>query len=1106
MKKLVALLLVLLVGLFCSYHYSSSARTKIGGIGDGRIGRILSFNFSGHPRTELDAGKGVRWTATENGIRLMAPAGSWIRWRWTGSSADGLAEGDGVLLVRERAVLPFGIAGDWVEAGEISFHRGVPTDVKPSDLPGAPTASFHGRVKNGEPSGGGVLVEGSRTTIGTFRNRKTAKGEVIVFEDDREVYRGGFRNGSYAGTGRLVLPDGSTYEGGFRGGEFDGRGRLAAADGTLFEGWFRNGRRHGIGVLTSAEGIRSVDLYRNGEVHSTIAPWMSRLDERRGELGEDSWFRARRALCRYDDNHRWIDPILWIVFLIPIVFLCACTPRPNEFSTLDQYLDAPMSTRSLFHACLYGGAIGFHKWKARNRLWIVYAALSTAWMLFNTTNIAIALASPSSALSLWDSPAGAWISFGLLAALIVFDLIVGIRYDTYRFNARYWRSTNREPIEEAIEIAMEVPERVEECLVVADENLQFLKAENEEDVEHSILDLFTNGRIDREREKLEVLEHAYDAVVSKSRDFAGEAKMLETELLKARRTATRNFKLAKELFSHYQKVSGKQDTTIIDDLALKDIEDISVDVEEAKSIEMPSFDFDGLFGDLSGILSGAGDALGGWAQAADEDSDDDDAADGVAKAVGGVFSLVSNAVSAGARVLEHNRRKKEIVRQIVQTQLKVVEAADKACANLLENKAKVLRAGEIVKALAECNKAFIQAYQGLRDAVFGPVSFATFRVGENLVADRFMEERRGSEELARSLAHLASVCTDYKKVSLAEVVPEETESDAETAPAQGDETPGPSEDDSDSRVGLDAPAANPTDEGSDLDDESLSENDGESDRFEDGEEEGAAAEGKAREESEGGVSKTNETIPGIPRLERSAPPAAKPPALPSAEPSNGSKSPEQTNAADRPAMRYSEFIAAGIFTGWFGMHLAYAARWMEFAISMALAVFAIGVPPLGAPALVVWWIATFFVVRTDGRNRRFRSIFDAMRKAAGGSLLSVAAMTPKEKRAFNKKVKSMYYAPSCPDRSPYNRIVYILLSLFVGATGLNNLYIRSMREGRVSIALLVALLVSIIPNAFAYGGEWAGLLAMPCAAMFFWNFYCAFFVSEDGRGRKLRWF
>ena len=116
-------------------------------------------------------------------------------------------------------------------------------------------------------------------------------------------------------------------------------------------------------------------------------------------------------------------------------------------------------------------------------------------------------------------------------------------------------------------------------------------------------------------------------------------------------------------------------------------------------------------------------------------------------------------------------------------------------------------------------------------------------------------------------------------------------------------------------------------------------------------------------------------------------------------------------------------------------------------------------------------------------------------------------MTEAQQKKLSEETKRRFYGPTSSERSTKNRILYIFLTVFVGGIGLNNLYLRSKQEGRVSIAFLATLIVACILNAiYEREEQFVGFLAMSFFAIVLWGIYCIFFVVEDGKGRKLRWF
>ena len=133
---------------------------------------------------------------------------------WSGTCADGKAQGQGTLVAR------------YTQDGEPK------------------TQSYEGGMKDGKSHGFGIHVWASGST-----------------------YEGGWNGGRPHGSGILVWANGDRYEGGWKNGREHGWGVLARTNRSRYEGGWKNGRRHGQGTLVSVADGRYQGEWKDGQKH-----------------------------------------------------------------------------------------------------------------------------------------------------------------------------------------------------------------------------------------------------------------------------------------------------------------------------------------------------------------------------------------------------------------------------------------------------------------------------------------------------------------------------------------------------------------------------------------------------------------------------------------------------------------------------------------------------------------------------------------------------------------------------------------------------------------------------------------------------------------------
>jgi hypothetical protein len=82
-----------------------------------------------------------------------------------------------------------------------------------------------------------------------------------------EIYEGEFKQGDFAGKGKLTLANGGAiFEGEFKQGNFTGKGKLTQVNGNVIEGEFKSYKVNGVAKLTTKDGQTYDGVWKDNEL------------------------------------------------------------------------------------------------------------------------------------------------------------------------------------------------------------------------------------------------------------------------------------------------------------------------------------------------------------------------------------------------------------------------------------------------------------------------------------------------------------------------------------------------------------------------------------------------------------------------------------------------------------------------------------------------------------------------------------------------------------------------------------------------------------------------------------------------------------------------
>ena len=132
-----------------------------------------------------------------------------------------------------------------------------------------PNDLFYGEFVESKKNGLGChLYSNGFVYIGDYCEDKKVNGIVIERATGEDIYRGGWHEDNYAGSGKLRNPyQNCIYEGDFARGLFDGFGKLIWSTGDYYEGQFKQGRMHGNGTLVLINQGTYSGCFNGGTFH-----------------------------------------------------------------------------------------------------------------------------------------------------------------------------------------------------------------------------------------------------------------------------------------------------------------------------------------------------------------------------------------------------------------------------------------------------------------------------------------------------------------------------------------------------------------------------------------------------------------------------------------------------------------------------------------------------------------------------------------------------------------------------------------------------------------------------------------------------------------------
>lgn len=460
-----------------------------------------------------------------------------------------------------------------------------------------------------------------------------------------------------------------------------------------------------------------------------------------------------------------IIALLAISFINVIVVAYSLSERAQVLATWKVYL-----------LLVFGGVWGMHSLYLRRFFWGGVTFIITLTLII--MNFSVLETYWSSPLLLFTVPKYTFFSEGLfwmLAILLLSDFI-SIPYYVYRFNNTYYRRhfetdaiLKGEELEvdkfckelslffDSLEVVIDSTHEVlsnPECIEKKEEeSTSFWKSVG--DFGKNILTAGNLSKLNRKKAKLKSLAKYCTHLKSSLEEIVEYNNNLSDFLKDARKASYRNLFLAKELiFIGKEKTESRKQTVVRDDNYKAD----KIKVFKLNEVEDINFQSELFFSNMGSIIS---DSLSDFDEAIniEEDVTKEDLA---GLAVDIAIETLSEFVD---HVFNMNKRTKEALIAIEQDIAKVFEYLEKSLSAILIYKASLLRQDEILRSLTACNKAFIVAYEPLREIIFGEPTLLKF-----VFKDKNREKYIHSVEFKKDIQHLILLCSEYNKINQSKVI------------------------------------------------------------------------------------------------------------------------------------------------------------------------------------------------------------------------------------------------------------------------------------------------------------------------------------------------
>lgn len=384
----------------------------------------------------------------------------------------------------------------------------------------------------------------------------------------------------------------------------------------------------------------------------------------------------------------------------------------------------------------------------------------------------------------------------ILYIIFVFNILIGIifvPYWVYQFNGNYFRKhkdnddiLNGKELEvdkfynsELLPDIKKTNEDAETVMKVLNDEDIVIEDETDEKISGLFKNLFTLGKsstLKSKVQRLRALRYCCQIISDDIDKFELDNNRLFSYLKYYRVAAYRNLYLAKELIGIVKdKVSSRQQELIIDEfpqlISPKNINpsDVNFDANQI------SFDSDRFFDSVGQSFVSSFESINSKLEKEKDISKDDFIEAGIEIAFDSIIAGIEGLFDQYSRTTASIKEVEGMINE-------AVRYLEKAYPAIQRYQAELARQSELMIALYQCNRAFVMAYEPMRQKVFGKPTFSKFVHGINKEKScsksdkgqpfllKYLSEMNNgmfylnSDDFRKDLQHLILVCTEYNKV------------------------------------------------------------------------------------------------------------------------------------------------------------------------------------------------------------------------------------------------------------------------------------------------------------------------------------------------------
>ena len=361
----------------------------------------------------------------------------------------------------------------------------------------------------------------------------------------------------------------------------------------------------------------------------------------------------------------------------------------------------------------------------------------------------------------------------ILYILFVFNILIGIflvPYWVYQFNGNYFRKhkdnddiLNGKELEvgkfynsEFLPDVKKTNEDVETVIEVLNNEDFVVEDESDEKISGFFKSIFTLGKsstLKSRVQRLRALRYSCQIISNDIDKFEYDNDRLFLYLKYYRVAAYRNLYLAKELIGIVKdKVSSRQQKLIIDEFPqLIKPQNVNPSDVYFKS-EQTSFNSDRFFDSVGQSFISSFDNISKKLEKEKDISKEDFLEAGIEMAFDSIIAGIEG-------LFDQYSRTTASIKEVEWLINKAVRYLGKAYPAIQSYQAELARQSELMIALYQCNRAFVMAYEPMRQKVFGKPTFSKFLRG----IDKEISYLK-SDDFRKDLQHLILVCSEYNKV------------------------------------------------------------------------------------------------------------------------------------------------------------------------------------------------------------------------------------------------------------------------------------------------------------------------------------------------------